>query len=104
MAVKRFLFLQRRAPLGSGPETLDGPLTAAAFDQEVHLAFLDDGVFCLLTPIAALADHPLDHVWVERQSLAERGLAEGDLTVGAAPIDRARLAALMAEMDVVVSG
>ena len=47
MAHKRFLFVNRRAPYGTGyaAEMLEAVLIAAAFDQSVHLAFLDDGVF-----------------------------------------------------------
>lgn len=119
MAHKSFLFLARKAPHGSGrcAEMLDAALIAASFDQQVHLAFLDDGVFQLIrqqqpgaierTDLAAtlldLGDCDIDQVWVERQSLAERGLSESDLVIPATVIDRADLARLMAGVDIVVS-
>ncbi len=119
MAPKRFLFLNRKSPYGSGhaAEMLDAVLIAASFDQQVHLAFLDDGVFQLVAGqqpnllgykdfVAAfqeLTDYDIDHVWVEREALTERGLAPADLMIPATVIDRDVLVALMAEMDVVIS-
>ena len=119
MACKSFLFVNRKAPYGSGipAELRDAALIAASFDQQVHLAFLDDGVFQLVKhqqPAAHgqahfaegfldLGEYDIDHVWVERQSLADRGLAEADLLIPVTLVDRSDLAALMAKMDVVVS-
>lgn len=115
---KKFLFLNRRSPWhrGRAGETLEAALLAASFDQEVHLAFLDDGVFQLVegqpsavdgakgvaAGLAMLADAEIDQIWVERQSLEERGLSEGDLAVAATVVDRPVLAELIASMDVVV--
>jgi len=114
---KSLAFLCRRSPWGSGhaAEMLEAVLIAGAFDQEVHLAFLDDGVFQLVAgqkpellgrrPLEAgfaeLADLDVEHVWVERESLAERGLAADQLTLKAAVIDRAAMTALLARMDAV---
>jgi tRNA 2-thiouridine synthesizing protein C len=116
---KTFLFVNRKAPYGSGTpaELRDAALMAASFDQQVHLAFLDDGVFQLVKrqqPTAIgqkhfaeefldLGEYDIDHVWVERQSLTDRGLTESDLLIPVLLIDRAEMAALMAKMDVVVS-
>ena len=47
MAVKKFMFVNRKAPYGTSYalESLEVVLISAAFDQEVSLAFLDDGVY-----------------------------------------------------------
>src|SRR3972149_270776 len=45
--VKKFLYINRKAPYGTiyALESLEVVLIAAAFDQDVSLAFLDDGVY-----------------------------------------------------------
>ncbi len=47
--VKKFLYVNRRAPYGSiyAWESLEVVLIGAAFDQDVALAFVDDGVYQL---------------------------------------------------------
>ena len=47
--VKKFMFVNRKAPYGTiyALESLEVVLISAAFDQDVSLAFLDDGVFQL---------------------------------------------------------
>ena len=47
--VKKFLYVNRKAPYGTiyALESLEVVLIGAAFDQDVSLAFLDDGVFQL---------------------------------------------------------
>ena len=47
--VKKFLYVNRRAPHGTiyAHEALEVVLIGAAFDQDVSLAFIDDGVFQL---------------------------------------------------------
>ncbi len=115
---KKLAFLCRRAPLdgGNAAEILEAVLIAAAFDQEVHILFVDDGVYQLVDgqrpdPIGArgleggfaeFADLDIDHVWVERESLAARGLAGTKFAFDAAPVGRAEIAALLAGMDAVI--
>ena len=45
--VKKFLYLNRRAPYGTiyAWESLEVVLIGAAFDQDVSVMFLDDGVY-----------------------------------------------------------
>jgi len=116
---KSLAFLCRRSPWGSGhaAEMLEAVLISGAFDQEVHLAFLDDGVFQLVAgqhpellgrrPLeegfGELADLDIEHVWVERESLAERGLDAAKLALAATVIDRRAMAELLARMDQVFS-
>ena len=93
--VKKFLYINRRAPHGSNyaQEGLEVALIGAAFDQHVSMAYIDDGVFQLKThqdtseigtknftaTYRALGDYEVKKVYVEKESLAQRGLTEGDL-------------------------
>ena len=47
--IKKFLYINRRPPHGSiyAHEALEVVLIGAAFDQDVSLAFIDDGVYQL---------------------------------------------------------
>ena len=114
---KSLAFLCRRSPWGSGhaAEMLEAILIAGAFDQEVHLAFVDDGVFQLVRDqrpellgrrpleesFRELADLDVEHIWVERESLDERGLDAAELILGATAIDRSAMTDLLARMDAV---
>ena len=93
--IKKFLYVNRRAPHGSNydQEGLEVALIGAAFDQEVYMAYVDDGVFQLKkgqdtseigtknfsATYGALGDYEVKKVYVEKESLAKRGLQESDL-------------------------
>jgi tRNA 2-thiouridine synthesizing protein C len=95
MATKKFLYVNRRAPHGSiyALESLEVVLIGAAFEQEVTLAFIDDGVYQLLKnqdssaigsknfapTYRALGDYDVNRIFVERESLEMRGLDKADL-------------------------
>ena len=92
---KKFMYLNRKAPYGTiyAWESLEVVLIGAAFEQDVSLAFLDDGVFQLtkgqdtkgigmknFSPTyAALGDYEVTKIYVEKESLEERGLTIDDL-------------------------
>lgn len=117
--MKTFLFVMRRPPHeGSGVrESLDMLMTAAAFDQRVRLLFLDDGVFLLksgqrpesleLKPVgplfAALEIYDVEGLWVEEESLAERGLHPAALLLPTRGIRRAEVAGFVTSADIVVA-
>jgi tRNA 2-thiouridine synthesizing protein C len=116
---KKFLLVNRKAPYGTiyALESLEVVLIAAAFEQEVTLAFIDDGVYQLksgmltkgietknFSPIyRALEDYDIDQVYVDAESLAARGLAAADLVVPVQVVDREAMAGLMEQQDVVLS-
>ena len=95
MATKKFLYINRKPPHGTiyALESLEVVLIGAAFEQEVTLAFIDDGVYQLLqnqdtsaigtknfTPTyRALGDYDVNRIFVERESLELRGLVKEDL-------------------------
>ena len=93
--IKKFMYINRKAPYGTiyAWESLEVVLIGAAFEQDVSLAFLDDGVFQLtkgqdtkgigmknFSPTyAALGDYEVTKIYVEKESLEERGLTIDDL-------------------------
>ena len=117
--MKKFMFVNRRAPYGSiyALESLEVVLIAATFDQDVSLVFADDGVYELAKgqdtqgigiknhskTYRALEGYDVEKLYVERESLAARGLTEADLLVDVEVLGSAEIAALMAEQDVVLS-
>jgi tRNA 2-thiouridine synthesizing protein C len=92
---KKFLFINRKAPYGTiyAWESLEVVLIGAAFEQDVSLAFMDDGVYELakgqdtsgigmknFSPTyGALGDFEITKIYVEKESLEERGLTLDDL-------------------------
>ncbi len=92
---KKFMFVNRKAPYGTiyALEALEVVLISAAFEQDVSLAFLDDGVYQLMKgqntigigmknfspTYRALGDYDITKLYVERESLDERGLKPEDL-------------------------
>jgi tRNA 2-thiouridine synthesizing protein C len=92
---KKFLFINRKAPYGTiyAWESLEVVLISAAFEQDVSLAFMDDGVYQLLKgqdtsgigmknfspTYSALGDYEITKIYVEKESLEERGLTLDDL-------------------------
>jgi len=95
MSVKKFMYINRKAPYGTvyALESLEVVLIGAAFDQDVSLAFIGDGVYQLtkgqnteaigqknFSPtFGALGDFEVNKIYVEKESLEERGLSLDDL-------------------------
>jgi len=93
--IKKFLYVNRKAPHGSiyALESLEVVLVGAAFDQDVSLAFIDDGVYQLMLnqntngigvknfspTYLALSDYDINQIYVEKESLELRGLKQEDL-------------------------
>ena len=131
--VKKFLYLNRKAPYGTiyAWESLEVVLIGAAFDQEVRVMFVDDGVYQLTTgqdtsevgmknfspTYRTLGDYEVKSIYVDRDSLEARGLTQDDLVAIAwedweteeeienivEVVDAARISELMEESDVVFS-
>ena len=92
---KNILYLNRRAPHGTqyAQEGLEVALIGAAFDQIVTVAYIDDGVFQLrrnqdtsetgtknwTAALQVLGEYEIKKIYVERESLAERGMTQSDL-------------------------
>ncbi|MCS6944168.1 MAG: sulfurtransferase complex subunit TusC [Sutterellaceae bacterium] len=116
---KKFMLVNRKAPYGTiyALESLEVVLIAAAFEQEVSLAFIDDGVYQLKKGMVtkgiemknfsptyrALEDYDIDKLYVESESLAARGLSAEDLVVPVQVVSARELAELMEQQDIVLS-
>jgi tRNA 2-thiouridine synthesizing protein C len=117
--VKRFMYVNRRAPYGTiyALECLEVVLISAAFDQDVSVAFLDDGVYQLkknqdTTAIGmknfsktygALDDYDVEKIYVEKESLEARGLTGDDLVIPVEVVAADDLREIMAQQDIVIS-
>lgn len=117
--VKKFMFVNRKAPHGTiyALEALEVVLITAAFDQDVSLVFLDDGVYQLKkgqqtkgietknfsSAYRALEGYDIEKLYVEKESLEARGLSEADLLVDVTVLGRAEMGELMDQQDVVLS-
>ena len=131
--VKKFMYVNRKVPYGTiyALESLEVVLIAAAFEQQVSLVFMDDGVYQLMKSqdtdeiemknfsltYSALGDYDIKTIYVDTESLAERGLAAEDLQALVYEdedddwkeksamhfVDRKKLAEIMAEQDVILS-
>ena len=130
---KKFLYVNRKAPYGTiyALESLEVVLIGAAFEQDVSMAFIDDGVYQLkkdqstdgigmknFSPTYnALGDYDVNKIDVDKESLDERGLTADDLMnlvyededddyaekSSISIVTRDELAQLMEQQDVVLS-
>ncbi|MDH4060875.1 MAG: sulfurtransferase complex subunit TusC [Aquincola sp.] len=117
--MKKFMFVNRKAPYGTiyALESLEVVLIAATFDQDVSLAFLDDGIYELVKgqqsknigiknfspTYRALEGYDVEKLYVERESMESRGLTEADLLVPVEVLSTAEMSELMQQQDVVLS-
>ena len=117
--VKKFMFLNRKAPYGTiyALESLEVVLISAAFDQDVSLAFVDDGIYQIVKgqhtkgidqknfspTYRALEGCDIEKLYVEKEDMEARGLTEDDLLVDVTVLSAAEMAGMMAEQDVVIS-
>lgn len=117
--IKRFCYINRKAPYGTiyAHEMLESILVASAFEQDVSVVFIDDGVFQLkkdqdtasigvknFSPtFRALEHYDIEKIYIERESLESRGLTVDDLLIAAEILSSAELANIIDQQDVVIS-
>lgn len=117
--VKKFLYVNRKAPYGTvyAQESLEVVLIGAAFEQDVSLAFIDDGVYQLakgqdtkalgvknFSPtFRALEDYDVTKLFVEKESLEARGLSADDMVVPVTIMGAQEMAEYMNGQDVILS-
>lgn len=117
--MKSYLFVLRKPPHSGAyvQEMLDIILTTAAFDQSVALLLLDDAVFQLKNNqhpgpgvkdtaaiFKALEIYEVTAVYVELESLQERGLAATDLLLPIQTHYRKDISGLLQQFDLVFAG
>ncbi len=114
--IKKLLYINRRAPHGTiyAHEALEVVLIGAAFEQDVSLAFIDDGVFQLKKDqdtsdihtknfskiYKALEMYDVEKLFVEKESLDKRGLTEDDLSVDVEIINSSEMKKLITDSEV----
>ncbi len=117
--IKKFLYVNRKAPYGTiyALESLEVVLIAAAFEQDVSLAFIDDGVYEIVKgqdtkgtemknfspTYRALEGYDIEKLYVEKESMEARGLTEKDFLVPVQVLTAGEMADLMESQDVVLS-
>jgi len=117
--VKKFLYVNRKAPYGTiyAQESLEVVLIGAAFEQDVSLAFIDDGVYQLakgqdtkalgvknFSPtFRALEDYDVTKLYVDKESLETRGLSADDMVVPVTVVGAQEMAEIMNGQDVILS-
>jgi len=118
-SVKKFLYVNRKAPYGTiyALESLEVVLIGAAFEQDVSLAFLGDGVYQLVKgedtkalevknfspTYRALEDYDVTKIYVDDEALKARGLSEEDLVIPVEVVSAERMAEIMESQDVILS-
>lgn len=116
---KKILFISRQAPYGraTAKECLDAILAASAYEQDISLLFLDDGVFQLkknqhsadsqqknlskILPVLAMYD--IEKVYLQASALEERGLTQSDLVIEATALNTHEIQQLMTQQDHLLS-
>lgn len=130
---KKFFYLNRKAPYGTiyALKSLEVVLIGAAFEQDVSLGFVDDGVYQLMDHqdaagtgmkgfskiYRALGDYEVRKLYVEKELLETRGLSVDDLMPltyedededyaekpSIVVVERSELAKIIADQDVIMS-
>ena len=128
--IKKIMFTVRKAPHGSiyVYEGLEVKLIMAAYDADISVVFMDDGVYALKyaqnteeleikgvsTSYGVFMDYEIEKVFVDRHSMEVRGMTEEDLLfigedeeteepVKPKVIDSQEIAAMMAEQHNILS-
>ena len=117
--IKKFLYINRRPPHGSiyAHVALEVVLIGAAFDQDVSLAFIDDGVYQLKKnqdtsdintknfskTYGALEMYDVEKLYVEKESLEQRGLSEDDLMVDVKILTSDEMKKIITDSEVILN-
>ena len=112
MSAQKLLYVFTQAPYSNsaGLEALDAVLIGAAFEQEVSVLFIHNGVFQLkdsqstsdqikqfTKTYKALEDFGVDHIYVDQLSMNSRGLTSSQLICDTTVLETEQVKALVAE-------
>ena len=116
---KKIAVVCRQPPYGSSlaREALDAAMAAAAFDQQVSLIFVGDGVWQLCRQqqpeaidqrsfekqLALLPLYEVEQLFADVDALRARGLAADDLSLPVKLLEPQAVATLLRQQDVVLS-
>ncbi|MDB6062105.1 MAG: tRNA 2-thiouridine(34) synthase TusC [Verrucomicrobiaceae bacterium] len=115
MTRKHFLVVCRRPPYGESfaREAIDVAMAAAAFDQQVALLFLGDGVLQLINrqdgaaisqksfekQLSALPLYDVNTIYIDSDALDKRKLSASDLSLPVTLLNRDEITALLSRSD-----
>lgn len=116
--IRKIMHVMRHAPHGTiyTYEGLEMILIMAAYEQDLSVAFIGDGVYALkkgqetggigikgfARTFMALDGYDVEKLYVDRASLEERGLSEEDLLVDVEVMESVEIGRLMAGQDVII--
>jgi tRNA 2-thiouridine synthesizing protein C len=116
--IKKIMHVLRHAPHGTiyTYEGLEMILIMAAYEQDLSVVFIGDGVYALKKnqetvgigikgfskTFMALDGYDVEKLYVDRLSLEERGLTQDDLVVDVELLDAEVIGGLMREQDVII--
>ncbi len=117
---KKILFISRHAPYGTSlaKDALDAVLSSSAYDQQLSLLFMDDGVFQLLKNQASgeiahksfssllpvLPLYEINSIYVHYESLKKRQITINELVLDSVQIiDSSAICSLLAQQDQLLS-
>jgi len=116
--VKKIMFILRKAPHGGiySYEGLETVLIMAAFEQDLSMVFVGDGVFALvknqdtdaigikgyIKTYGVLEDYEVEKIYVDRQSMEERGLTTDDFAIPVEIKEADEIAKLMEEQHATI--
>jgi len=118
MSAQKIMYVVTQSPYSNsaGQEALDALLIGAAFEQEVSVLFIHNGVFQLKNQQStahesseissikqftktykALEDFGVENVYVDSLSMASRGLDESQLMMSVTLLDSEQVSSLLAQ-------
>lgn len=116
---KRLLLVCRKPPYGNAlaRESVEIALAAAVFDQNLAIAFIDDGVWQLQDQqnpeqlelksqqklLSALPLYGVEHIYADADALRQRAISPTDLAVKAQLLAPKALAELFNDADMIVN-
>ena len=115
----KIMFLCKTAPYGTiyEQEAIEAMIMFSAYEQDISVAFIGDGVLSLKkgqnpsliniknfsqTYLVIIDDFEVSHLYVEKESLEERGMKEEDLLTEVEVLQRADLINRIDEMKVIL--
>jgi len=117
--IKKCLYVNRRAPYGTSYalEAIDAVLIGSAFDQDISLLFIDDGIFQLkkdqdttdvemknFSPAyRAYEMYDVEKIYVSNEAMTARGLKKRDLVVDVEVLSDSKIKDLIDAHDVIFS-
>ncbi|MDX1763022.1 MAG: sulfurtransferase complex subunit TusC [bacterium] len=117
-APRKIMFVNRKAPHGSiyAYEGMEVVLIFGAYDQEISAVFLDDAVYSLKkgqdtsavgtkefsATFRVFEAYGVETIYVDRDSLEQRGLTADDLLMDVEVVDSATISTAMQNQDVLL--